>query len=122
MTNTKPISEFTVHSMAWDIRQGVLTLAHIKLMDLDEQSKSFLVARAISPLRYISLLMDVHETLERDVALILIARSPVSIKLWRDVKAILNAEDLARSMVEYESPIRDTAMADSVIRDLMSKS
>lgn len=109
------ITDRTIYNMAWDICEGVLALEIAKYADLPDGLKYQLVKKVIAPMRYIALLMEVHDTLETEVGRILMAKSPEMIEAWDQVRMTLLREEKRRRVDDDEAVVDDVDQAAMLI-------
>ena len=117
MSLTK-ITDRTVYNMAWDVCEGVLALELVKYADMPDDLKYQMVKKVIAPMRYIALLMEVHETLETEVGRILMSKSPEMIEAWDDVRMTLLREEKRRRVDDDEVVIDDVNDAVRLINSI----
>lgn len=115
------ITDRTVYNMAWDVCEGVMALEMAKYLDIPDELKYQFVKKIIAPTRYIMLLMEVHEELEREVGRILMAKSPEMIEAWDNVRMTLKREEKRRRIDDDEVVIDDVNDAVRLINSIKKR-
>ena len=114
MTTTMTISDRTIHKLAWDICDKVLTLEVIKFTNMPEPLKFQTTNQMVTVLQYIVLLIEAHDLLAR-VEAILLEKAPDVMTPWRDVRRVILRDEAEHQKREMQFDVQDTVQAESIL-------
>jgi hypothetical protein len=114
------ITDRTIHKLAWDICDKVLTLEVIKFTNMPEPLKFQAMNQMVTVLQYIVLLIESQDLLSR-VEQVLLEKAPDVITPWRDVRRVILRDEAEHQKREMQFDVNDTSQAESILNAIRKR-